>query len=244
MLLARKVNMNKFLKNNRSSIVLLITMALILLPATPAKAAGEIITSTETGGAWGDTTTWVGGVVPDLVDDSVVIATTNGDSVTMNGATTVKGSLTINSGAELFTGNYNLTLEGDFVNNGTFDAGSSNITISGSSSSQSIAGFSTTGTVSMTKTAGTATFTGNVSGGALTMNGLGGTLNLGVARSHTFTGNWTRTNGTLEGGSSTLRINGTVSGSTGTFTAGTSTFIYGGTAQSVADVTYYRYINT
>ncbi len=216
---------------------LLIALALSVLPATHAKAAGEIITSTATGGAWGDTTTWVGGVVPDLVDDSVVIATTDGATVTLSGATTIKGSLTVNSGSELVTNNYALTLEGDFVNNGTFDAGSSNIVVTGTAT-QSIAGFATTGTVSMTKTSGTATFTGNVNGGGLTINGSGGTLNLGVGRTHVFSGNWTRTAGTLDGGSSSIRVNGTVSGAGGTFTPGTSTFIYGGGAQSVASVTY------
>ncbi len=73
------------------------------------------------------------------------------------------------------------------------------MTISGTAA-QSIGSFTTTGTVSMTKTSGTATFTGNVNGGALTINGTGGTLNLGNGLTHTFTGTWTRTNGTLNGG--------------------------------------------
>ncbi len=223
---------------NLSTAVLLVVLALGFLPATQAKAAGETITSTDTGGAWGDASTWVGGVVPDGVDDSVVIATAEGYNVTLSGATTVNGSLTVNSGAELDTGGFALTLEGDFVNNGTFYGGSSNIVIAGTASTQNIAGFETTGTVSMTKTAGTATFTGNVRGGGLTINGAGGTLNLGASRSHVFSGAWTRTNGTLDGGSSTIRLDGTVSGSGGTFTPGTGLFIYGGGAQSVAGVTY------
>ena len=163
--------MKRFLKYNISIVVLLVALVLALVPGSAANAAGEVITSTETGGAWGDSTTWVGGQVPDLDDDSVVIATTNGDCVTLSAATTVKGSLTINSGAELITGGYALTLEGDFVNNGLFDPDGSNIIIAGTAPTQNIAGFSTTGTVSMTKTAGVATFTGNVTGGGLTLNG-------------------------------------------------------------------------
>lgn len=227
--------------NTLSSIVLSAILALAVLPQTSVKAAGEVITSTATGGGWDDPTTWVGGVVPDSVDDSVVIATTDGATVVLNSATTVKGSLTINAGAELTTYSFALTLEGDFVNNGIFDAGSSNITITGTALSQSIAGFSTGGNVSMTKTAGVATLTGNVSAAGLTLNGLGGTLNLGVSPNiHTFTGTWTRTNGTLEGGSSTIRLSGALSGSTGTFTPGTSTFIYNGTTQNIANLTYHN----
>lgn len=220
--------------------IFLVLLAFIAMPTPSVMAADEIITSTDTGGLWNDPTTWVGGIVPDGIDDSVVIATTDGATVTLSAATSVKGSLTINAGAELVTNNYALTLEGDFVNNGAFDAGSSNIIIAGGVATQNIAGFSTTGAVSMTKTSGTATFTSNVNGGGLTINGAGGTLNLGTGRSHVFTGVWTRTAGTLDGGSSTIRVNGTVSGTGGAFTPGTSTFIYGGGSQSIAAVTYHN----
>jgi hypothetical protein len=93
----------------------------------------------------------------------------------------------------------------------------------------------------MTKTAGTATFTGNVKGASLTLDGAGGTLNLGAGLYHTFTGAWTRTAGTLEGGSSTIRLNGHASGTGASFTPGTSTFIYGSSsAQNVAALTYHN----
>ncbi len=237
----KEATMHRSLLKQISFSIILIILALAAMPIPSAKAAGEIITSTETGGNWSDGSTWVGGVVPDGVDDSVVIATTDGAVVTMTGAVTVKGSLTINAGAELATGNFALTLEGDFVNNSAdFEAGSSNIIIAGAAATQNIARIVTSGTVSMTKTSGVATFTGNMYGGGLTINGVGGTLNLGTGRSHRFTGAWTRTAGTLEGGSSTIRVDGTVSGTGGTFTPGTSTFIYGGAAQSVAAVTYHN----
>lgn len=134
--------------------IFLVLLAFIAMPTPSVMAADEIITSTDTGGLWNDPTTWVGGIVPDGIDDSVVIATTDGATVTLSAATSVKGSLTINAGAELVTNNYALTLEGDFVNNGAFDAGSSNIIIAGGVATQNIAGFSTTGAVSMTKTSG------------------------------------------------------------------------------------------
>jgi hypothetical protein len=150
--------------------------------------------------------------------------------------------LTINSGATLATAGNQLTFGGNFVNNGTFNAGGSAIIITNTMASQSIDGFTTTGTVSMTKTGGTATFAGNVNGNALTFNGNGGTLNLGAGLTHTFTGTWTRTNGTLNGGSSTINFSrsGTVfSGTTGTFTASTGTVIYSyAGAQTVPVLTY------
>jgi hypothetical protein len=175
----------------------------------------------------------------------VIIANPSG-SLTLNGAKVFSASvpLTINSGATLSTSgsNYALTFGGNYTNNGgTFTANASPITIANTMATQSIDGFTTTGIVSMTKTGGTATFTGNVSGGALTINGSGGTLNLGTGLTHTFTGTWTRTAGTLDGGSSTLNLGGGLSGTGGTFTAGTSTVNYNAAgAQTVAGVTYYN----
>lgn len=156
---------------------------------------------------------------------------------TLGAATILNGNLTIDSGVTLATANQALTLRGDFLNNGTFTAGSSAITISGANI-QSIAGFATTGLVSMTKTAGTATFQGNVNGAGLTINGSGGTLNLGAGLDHTFTGVVTLTAGTLHGGSSTLHENatsGTAWNGTGTvFDPGSGTVDFGGANQTIS----------
>jgi hypothetical protein len=148
--------------------------------------------------------------------------------ITLNAAKVFNASipLTINSGATLATNNFQLTLGGNFVNGGTFTAGSSPIVIANTMATQSISGFTTTGTVSMTKTAGTATFMSNVNGGGLTINGTGGGLNLGSGLTHTFTGVWTRTAGTLNGGSSILKLGSSVTNTAGTFTAGTGTVEY------------------
>lgn len=135
---------------------------------------------------------------------------------------------------------------GNFINSNTsasVNFGSSPITITGTAASQSIGGFITTGNVSMTKASGTATFTGNVNGGNLTINSSTapntGVLNLGTGLTHSFIGTWTRTRGTLNGGSSVLRIGGNVSGTGGIFTAGTGTVEYNRNgAQTCAVVTY------
>jgi hypothetical protein len=171
----------------------------------------------------------------------VVVANTG--AITLNAAKVLDVSvpLTINTGATLATGNFQVSFGGNFVNGGTFTAGSSPIVIENAMAAQSIAGFTTTGAVSMTKTAGTATFTGNVGGAGLTVNGTGGTLSLGTGLAHTFTGAWTRTAGTLQGGSSTLNIGGSCSGTGGTFTAETSTVNWNAAgAQTVCAVSYYN----
>lgn len=178
--------------------------------------------SARTAGAeWISTFTATGGVI---------LASTG--SVTLNSAK-IMGSnsnvpLNINSGAALTTNNLSLTFHGDFINNGTLNAGSSNVLLTGTTATQNIGGFTTTGTVSMTKTAGTATFTGNVTGIGLTINGSGGTLHLGTGLNHAFSGTWALTAGTLNGGSSTLDLSraGTVGTTGGTFTANSGTVKY------------------
>lgn len=170
------------------------------------------------------------------------VTTINTGTITLNAAKVFNASvpLTIESGASIATNNFQVNFGGNFVNAGTFTAGSSPIGIESNMGTQSLDGIVTTGLVSMTKTGGTATFTGNVNGSGLTINGTGGTLNLGAGLTHTFTGNLTRTAGTLNGGSSILKTAGAISGTGGTFTAGTGTIEYNGTAQSVVVLPYYN----
>ncbi len=88
---------------------------------------------------------------------------------------------------------------------------------------------------------GASTLTNTVNAGALVL--AGGTLNLGTNLTHTFTGGWTRTAGSLLGGSSTLKIGGGVSGSGGAFTAGTSTVEWNGAGdQTLAVIGYHNLV--
>jgi Secretion system C-terminal sorting domain len=176
------------------------------------------------------------------------VVITNTGVITLNAAKVFNANddLTINPGAGLNTSgtNFGLTFGGEFVNNGIFTANASTITINGNAT-QNIGGFTSTGLVSVTKSGGTATFTGNVNADDLTINTSGGgTLNLGVGLTHTFTGTWTRTAGTLNGGSSTLNLSATpgpVVGTGGTFTAGTGTVEYSGAGvQTIAGLTYFN----
>ncbi|MEI6053222.1 MAG: hypothetical protein WCQ44_11015, partial [Opitutaceae bacterium] len=177
-------------------------------------------------------------ITPFVATGGVVIANTG--VITLNSAEIVNAPLTINLGASLNTdgtNNYALTFGGNFTNSGTFTANASNITITGTGT-QSIAGFTTTGSFTVDKSAATATLTGNVNAASLTSLTAGGTLNLGTALTHTISGAWTRTNGTVDGGSSTLNIGGSVTNTAGTFTPGTSTVNYTGGAQTLAAVNY------
>jgi len=179
-------------------------------------------------------------VTPFAATGGIIIANTG--IITLNSAESFNTSvpLQINSGAKLSTSssNYQLTFGGNFINNGTFTAGSSPIIITGSMANQTIGGFTTTGSVSMTKTAGIATFTGNVNSHDLIINGNGGTLNLGIGLTHTISGTWTRTNGTLHNGSSLMRLGSTTNITGGAFIGGSGTIEYYGAAQTVATLEY------
>jgi hypothetical protein len=151
-------------------------------------------------------------ITPFTATGGVIIANTG--AITMDGAKVFNASvpLTINSLASMVTNNFPLTLGGNLVTTGTLTAGSSPIEIANNMTTQSIGGFSTTGLISMTKPTGTATLQGNVNGAALTINGTAGILDLGSARTHTFSGLMTLTAGTLNGGSSALVLGGGFAG--------------------------------
>jgi hypothetical protein len=171
------------------------------------------------------------------------IITLDGNKIIGNGAT-VNSALTINSGAILATNNHQVEFIGDFINNGTFNAGSSNIVIGGSITPQNIGSFTTTGLVNMVRTGGITTFSGNVNGGGLTMNGTAGAiLNLGSGLHHIFSGTWTRTNSVLQCGTSTLEFTQSgvmFSGTGGTFTPQFGTVIFSGAAQTCPPLTYFN----
>ena len=183
-----------------------------------------------------------------FINNGSVIGTSG--SIALTGNFTNSGTFTLRTGrlavsagtfsstnSFTFTGAGMLVLGGNFTYSGTFTLLSAQVQFTGIAN-QSIQGFTTTGAVSMLKTGGTATLSGNVNGAGLIMNGNGGTLNL-VSGTHTFSGNWTRTNGTLNCGSSLLRIRGSISGTVGAFTAGSGTVEYyraGG--QTAAVLTY------
>lgn len=201
--------------------------------AVPTYGAGASLrysATTRTAGAeWLATFAATGGVVID-----------NASTVTANGNKVFNTSvpLTINSGGTLTTGANDFTFNGDFINNGTWTPSTGDVTIAGAVS-QDIGGFTTTGVISMTKTNGTAILQGNVNGGSFTMSGPGGVLSLGAGLTHTFTGTWTNTNGTLQCNTGTLNIDGAISGSAITFTANNGTVHFrGASPQTIPAFTF------
>lgn len=182
----------------------------------------------------------------------VIIANTG--AVSLNAAKVLGLSvpLRIDSASTLntTTSNYQLSFGGDYIKhpNGVFIANASPIVITNTMATQSIEGFSTTGAVTMSKTSGTATLQSNTSMGSLTIDGGSGatsTLHLGDGLTHTVSGSYTRNNGSINCGSSILKIGGAVSvgGGSGTFIPGTGTVeYYASTAQTVYPNNYYNLI--
>lgn len=169
------------------------------------------------------------------------VTVSNTGIITLNAAKIFgnNSELIITANAQLNSGNFSLSLGGDFIKSGTLSAGSSLIIISGTAT-QSIAAITTTDSIRMTKTAGTATLTGDFSCNSLNLNGIGGTLSLGTGLSHSITNLFIRTRGTLLGGASTLTISGNGTLVNATFTPETSTVIWNGAAQNVSGMTYYN----
>ncbi|MCK3685488.1 HYR domain-containing protein, partial [Maribellus sp. YY47] len=103
------------------------------------KSGMATIYSTGIGGAWSESSTWEGGVVPGPDDDVVIVV---GATVTVNGADSCS-NIEIESGATLnHSGTTTLSVYGNWTNNGTYSSGSgiveftgsTDATISGSSS--------------------------------------------------------------------------------------------------------------
>ena len=164
----------------------------------------------------------------------------NTGPITLNVAKTMSSgvSLTINNNATLNTNSFQITFNGNFINNGTLNAGSSVISITGTATSQDIDKFTTSGSVNFNKTSGNASFTGNVSGGALTINSTSGTLNLGSG-THLFS-SLNLTLGTVDGGTSTTSFTSNVSKTNGSFLPSTSTINCNGAGQTIAIGNFYN----
>ncbi len=172
-----------------------------------------------------------------------VIINNTGDITLDAGKTLGEGMpLTLNSGGTALIVAQPLTLTGNFINSGGTVSGAAGIGIVGGDL-QSIGALAVTGPVTVMKTDNEATFTGNVSGaGPLVISNTGtGILNLGAARTHSFS-TLTWTSGELASGTTTVvSFSGAVSYTAGNFTPSTSTVNFTGAAgQTIPPVTYYN----
>ncbi len=89
------------------------------------------ISSTAAGGPWNSTATWVGGVIPGSTDDVIIVG---GATVTVDAGTNACQNLTI-TGTLDFDPAVNLDVNGDWTNNGSFNAGTGSVTFRGAGNS-------------------------------------------------------------------------------------------------------------
>ncbi|MDP3468576.1 MAG: hypothetical protein Q8S11_09605 [Daejeonella sp.] len=118
--------MKSTLRLNPGQYIRLVLAGIFLVVLQTVSAFAATITSTTSGGNWNVGSTWVGGSAP-AVGDLVIIATTSGNSVTLAANHTCV-SLTINSGAILNLSSFTLTVNGPWLNNGTFNDGTGTVT--------------------------------------------------------------------------------------------------------------------
>lgn len=163
----------------------------------------------------------------------ITIGSTGAVSLNANKLLQAGVPLIINSGATLTTGNFDLVLRDDLVNNGTWTTSTGDVTVNGTAA-QAIGTFSTTGAFISTKTGGTATLTGDIIAGTMTINGSNGTVNLGAGRTHEVVGAVTLTAGTLNGGTSVLKVGGNWTGMGTVFTATGGTVNFYRAAQTLS----------
>jgi len=142
-------------------------------------------------------------VSPFAATGGIIITSTG--VITMNSAEVVNTLLTINSGATLATGNFNLTVGGNWTNNGgTFTPGTGTVTFTGNSSAiNGSAATQTFNNIVVNKTAGQ----------MLSVGGSTTTLNVN--------GTFTETTGDFTA-PATMSITGAVTLTAGTFTANTN----------------------
>jgi hypothetical protein len=118
------------------------------------------IQSTATGGAWSDTASWVGGVVPSCSD---VVLISNGSTVTVTTETANAAGLSVNWGGTLTISGGSLTVgctnnNAPFINNGTLTISGGAVNVNGNMQISDNSNFTHSG--------GTITIDGN-NGGAL-----------------------------------------------------------------------------
>ena len=154
----------------------------------------------------------------------------------------VSATLKINESSSLSTNNYSLTFNGNFINNGTLNAGTSNIFILGTQATQEIGKINTSGNIECSKTSGLATFTGNIICKKLSSNATLSVLSFGSATNVHEVDTINLSRGTIYGGSSTTTVRKSIISTNGFFVPESSTLIFNGSSQTNDWGEYYNLI--
>ena len=154
----------------------------------------------------------------------------------------VSATLKINESSSLSTNNYSLTFNGNFINNGTLNAGTSNIFILGTQATQEIGKINTSGNIECSKTSGLATFTGNIICKKLSSNATLSVLSFGSATNVHEVDTINLSRGTIYGGSSTTTVRKSIISTNGFFVPESSTLIFNGVTQTNDWGEYYNLI--
>jgi hypothetical protein len=108
----------------------LFTSIILILSSTSLFGQEVSAWTGEADSDWGNADNWAAGTVPTPDDDVVIPSTANNPILD---ADRCVGKITIENSAEFRLESWNFTLLGDWVNNGTVDAGTSNVIFNGSS---------------------------------------------------------------------------------------------------------------
>ena len=201
----------------------------IINVTTGCSSAGTWLGTTSTD--WNEASNWCGGIPTASTNVTIPSGTTYAPHIGAAGG--VCNNMTISSGATLTVdGAYNLTVSGNWTNNGgTFTPGTGTVTFNGTGA-QAIGGTEASQTfynVVVSKTAGQTLSVGG-STTALTVNNLTETTgNFTAPATLTINGNATLTSGTFTAGANT-NIAGDWTNNGATFTPGAGTVTFGGTS--------------
>ncbi len=102
---------------NGSSLFTMLIFVLLLCSSNLSLSQTTYVSAQS--GLWGQGTTWVGGIVPGAADNAVI---QTGHLVTLNagGGGTIINDLNINSGGSVDQGSLKMTINGNFLIEGTY----------------------------------------------------------------------------------------------------------------------------
>lgn len=143
----------------------------------------------------------------EFISGNVLVSNTGVISLNAAKKMSNTSSISIDVGANLNTQNYNLTIQGNLINNGTLQMGSSSVYLTGTGT-QTITNVSISDSISIQKTSGSIIFSGNIQTNHFNVDANGANVYLGSSNIY-ISGNALKTGGTVYPENSTIYYNGT-----------------------------------